>query len=421
MSRTGRIGSLALACLIALGAPVAAQDWATFDRGGAPGLLARDGDKGIGGTGVSGDDKGIGGTGVIAGDENQDRGIGGTGIVGIVTGFGSILVNGMEIELDDYVAVSGLDGPVRPDALRIGHLVAVEAVPGADGRLHARDIELHYPVAGPVEAIDRASARVRVMGQWVTVGDDTATGLTDRSDPLDGIFVGSPLRVSGLRRGDGTVVASRIDPHPAGAPAQLRGIVTSAGRGSLAVEGVPVRGALPPGLQPGDTVVLSGRPDGNGLRAERIARLPDHPFGGRVGALSLQGFPRTVPGRGLRLQGMPFDARGLDSAGPVGSRPLILDGAVGRDRQFRQRELRPSVPGTPGLSRGAAPNRGPAAVTPRASGRPGAPRTRQRSQPGRDDRGFGPRRDRYDDRPGLGPRGRFDRGGPPRRRPGRVR
>ena len=45
---------------------------------------------GIGGTGVT--NKGIGGTGLEA-----NSGIGGTGIVGVITGFGSICVNGLEL------------------------------------------------------------------------------------------------------------------------------------------------------------------------------------------------------------------------------------------------------------------------------------------------------------------------------------
>ena len=40
------------------------------------------------------DDYGIGGTGI----SNDDYGIGGTGIIGTISGFGSIIVNGLHIE-----------------------------------------------------------------------------------------------------------------------------------------------------------------------------------------------------------------------------------------------------------------------------------------------------------------------------------
>ncbi len=48
--------------------------------------------------GAPASDRGIGGTGAPAsGPVISDRGIGGTGIVGVVTGFGSVFVNGLEV------------------------------------------------------------------------------------------------------------------------------------------------------------------------------------------------------------------------------------------------------------------------------------------------------------------------------------
>jgi hypothetical protein len=53
-------------------------------------------DPGIGGTGDQpGEGNGIGGTGQPF---NRNPGIGGTGIIGTITGFGSILVNGYEVD-----------------------------------------------------------------------------------------------------------------------------------------------------------------------------------------------------------------------------------------------------------------------------------------------------------------------------------
>ena len=49
---------------------------------------------GINGTGIlDNDDYGIGGTGI----SDDDYGIGGTGIIGTISGFGSIIVNGIHI------------------------------------------------------------------------------------------------------------------------------------------------------------------------------------------------------------------------------------------------------------------------------------------------------------------------------------
>lgn len=58
---------------------------------GGTGQQAHDG---IGGTGISAD-SGIGGTG-----QQAQEGIGGTGIIGVITGFASVCVNGLEILYD---------------------------------------------------------------------------------------------------------------------------------------------------------------------------------------------------------------------------------------------------------------------------------------------------------------------------------
>src|ERR1700687_2638762 len=51
-------------------------------------------------------ERGIGGTGAPAKTHLSDRGIGGTGIVGVVTGFASICVDGLEVRLDKTASVS---------------------------------------------------------------------------------------------------------------------------------------------------------------------------------------------------------------------------------------------------------------------------------------------------------------------------
>jgi hypothetical protein len=64
---------------------------------------------GIGGTGIACDDLsggGIGGTGI----SNWQGGIGGTGIVGTITGFGSIIVNGIHIEYEQSQIVETVFG-----------------------------------------------------------------------------------------------------------------------------------------------------------------------------------------------------------------------------------------------------------------------------------------------------------------------
>ena len=188
-------------------------------------------DRGIGGTGVSpgiaqGDEKdagGIGGTGMTA----EDRGIGGTGIFGTITGFGSILVNGLTVDFEPGVPIATNLGSGSSDDLRVGQLVAIEAEERS-GRLAARSIEIQHAVSGPVSRVDAARGEIEVLGQIVrrpaeaTIRDDGDLGLS-------GLRPGDWVEVSGLRDAEGAIQASRIDARPAGGLASLRGTVTETG------------------------------------------------------------------------------------------------------------------------------------------------------------------------------------------------
>jgi hypothetical protein len=161
--------------------------------------------------GASFADRGIGGTGapvVISPlDQTSDRGIGGTGIIGVVTGFGSIFVDGMEIRLDDPAAID-IDGNTAPaSSLRAGQMVAIQAEGPANAPL-ATTVSVRSMVTGRIDAIEVGSATLVIAGQTVSVAEATWGG--------NRFVVGDSVRVSGLRRADGTIVASRLDAAPAG-------------------------------------------------------------------------------------------------------------------------------------------------------------------------------------------------------------
>ena len=139
-------------------------------------------------------------------------GIGGTGIVGIVTGFGSICVNGLEVEYDDSTAIDSNGAAASPADLAIGQLVVVEAT-GRGDRLRAERIAVRDAAVGPAFAIDPARGELVVLGQTVRVGSDAVLGdrASQRPLALGDIAIGNFLAVSGLRQADGIVVATRVD------------------------------------------------------------------------------------------------------------------------------------------------------------------------------------------------------------------
>jgi hypothetical protein len=158
-------------------------------------------------------ERGIGGTGAPNGAPNgrfeAERGIGGTGIIGVITGFGSIFVDGLEVRYGAGTEVSVDDGNATPAALREGQVVAVSAV-GPTSALVAESISVVHEVAGPVEAVEDGGRMVRVAGQEVVI----PAAIPDQVG--GGLARGDWVAVSGLPRPDGAIVATRIDPSPAG-------------------------------------------------------------------------------------------------------------------------------------------------------------------------------------------------------------
>jgi hypothetical protein len=172
----------------------------------APGGIA---DRGIGGTGTAGSttlvDRGIGGTGTASGGASvlADRGIGGTGLVGVITGFASICMDGVEVGYGPATAVTSDTGEATPDALRVGQLAVVQADAGG---LAASSVALRHEVIGQVDSVS-ADGLLHIAGQLVRLTQQTRGGTP---------AVGDRVAVSGFRDADGMIAASRFDPAPAG-------------------------------------------------------------------------------------------------------------------------------------------------------------------------------------------------------------
>ncbi len=145
-----------------------------------------------------GNDQGIGGTGITR--RGDDHGIGGTGIVGVIQRFGSIFVNGERISYAPDVPVR-IDGEAASaKALRIGQVARVLALRQANGALTTRGIEVVSEVVGPIESVK--AGEITVLGQRVI----TAGSASWRRP-------GTHVAVFGLRRTDGLIVASLVEPR----------------------------------------------------------------------------------------------------------------------------------------------------------------------------------------------------------------
>ena len=298
-------------------------------------------DPGIGGTGHQpGEGNGIGGTGQPF---NQNPGIGGTGIIGTITGFGSILVNGYEV---DYAADQPINSdfgtPVHADALRVGQVVEVEAE-GDGGHLQARTIAVQHEVAGRVESVDRASGTLVVLGQTVSAQNGIIADKNGQSvHSISDLAVGDSIEVSGLRRDDGVIAASRIEKRAAAGPTFIRGTVTAVGNGGFAVSGYQL--ALAPNLPSptvGTRVAVTGSISQGSFVPRRVERVPETPFGGRLKRLSIEGFVGRGPGSTLSVRGMPLAATKGAAQSRFGER-VIINGPLDEHRHLIPERMQPA-------------------------------------------------------------------------------
>lgn len=149
-------------------------------------------------------DIGIGGTGMLAAT-GSGSGLGGTGILGKITGFGSIFVNGIEIEYDNETAFT-IDGKTAEHRqLEIGDVVEVLTTDGND-YTQAQIINLRHEVIGKVEAVDAQTFSFTVNGQSVI-------------QPVHQLAlpeVGATVAVSGYRVDEKTILSTRVTPAVAG-------------------------------------------------------------------------------------------------------------------------------------------------------------------------------------------------------------
>ncbi len=252
---------------------------------------------GMGGTGAATHDGGIGGTGSMAlregisgtGDMAQGSGIGGTGIVGIITGFASICVNGMEIHYDPETPLEINGRPATAKDLAVGQLVLAEATGNGD-EVAARNISVQYAVSGPISRVSAANGQMQIMGQEVQMIEHT---INPSGSNTANLHAGDFVQVSGLRKQDGVIVAARIDRVPAQNEVSVNGPVSQVSNHEFSVYGLriaPAFGNVPEGVAAGREVRVFGQLQHGLLKAEKIDVAPAVPFGGSEQRLELQGY-----------------------------------------------------------------------------------------------------------------------------------
>jgi len=254
-----------------------------------PAVIAQ-ADSGIGGTGnLAG---GIGGTGQVA----SEGGIGGTGIIGIITGFASVCVNGIEVHYDNTtpVQVDGRSATIRD--LAAGQLIAAQAL-GSGTELTARHIAVTHAAIGPISSIDHEKGEIRVLNQTVQI-----TRLEDR-DNLSALKTGDWAQISGHRLTGGAIVASRIDTIPPRPEAKINGYITHIDSQGFEVNGTRVNYETPPiaEISRGMEISVSGHWQGDRLHAQQILIEPTRQSIGNVQNIVIEGYIHALDDKSMSL------------------------------------------------------------------------------------------------------------------------
>jgi Domain of unknown function (DUF5666) len=92
---------------------------------------------------------------------------------GPITGFGSIIVNGVRFEDSRAQVLDDDDQAHDRGELKLGMSVEVESDHVRSGNANARQIRFGAEIVGPVEAINVANKQLTVLGQIVDVSDST--------------------------------------------------------------------------------------------------------------------------------------------------------------------------------------------------------------------------------------------------------
>ncbi len=160
---------------------------------------------------------------------------GNTTTSGVISGFGSVFVDGVEFETEDssFSLDDGEDGPENESELAVGMVVTVTGSVNGDGKTGtATHIEFDDELEGIVNASfigADGTGTLTVMGQTVVINGTTVfaskvAGITD----VDLVVPGNVVEVSGYSSGDGTVYATRIEVKLAthsGEEIEVKGII----------------------------------------------------------------------------------------------------------------------------------------------------------------------------------------------------
>lgn len=148
---------------------------------------------------------------------------------GPITGFGSIIVNGIRFDDSSASVLDDDDNSHDRSELRLGMMVEVsgQGMDRAAGSAHALRIRFGSEIVGPIDSINADAGTLVVLGQTVeitptTVFDDSIAG------GLAGLAERDVIEVHAqFNAGTGHYIAKRVEAKPGATAFKLRGLVSN--------------------------------------------------------------------------------------------------------------------------------------------------------------------------------------------------
>lgn len=160
---------------------------------------------------------------------SRTAGIEGTGDImaakGTVTAFGSVWVNGVRFDTTDAVIIVDSEASSE-EAIMPGMVVEIEATVDEAGVAHAQTVVADALLQGPITHLNTMTlpySEMQVLGQTVIIPEEVVWAGVERG----GLTVGLNVRVSGLVRNDGSILATRIDSSSAARQLETEGVISA--------------------------------------------------------------------------------------------------------------------------------------------------------------------------------------------------
>ena len=147
-----------------------------------------------------------------------------TETTGVITGFGSVFINGVEYETDGTTVTTDDTNAASEADLQVGMVVTLNGSVNDDGSTGTASA-IHYEeqIKGPLDSIDLAANTLNVLGQTIVFDDLTNFDNLILADLIPGDF----LEISGFFNSNNELYATRIEKsNPLDDTLKIQGVVS---------------------------------------------------------------------------------------------------------------------------------------------------------------------------------------------------